>query len=162
MIPPSIGLSCRLINRDHSQTYYENTPTVEGIPQLRRHGDYFQRLNSKFGPVFVAGGRADDTMNLGGIKISSAEIERVLNQLAGVVETAAVSDSASSGPAKLIVFVVLENQQADLKVLHASMNKLIRSQLNPLFKIDSVQTVDSMPRTASGKLMRRRLRSQLN
>lgn len=161
LIPPSIGLSYRLINRDHTKTYYSDTPTVEGISQLRRHGDHFQRLSSKFCHVYVAGGRADDTMNLGGIKISSAEIERVLNQLDGVTETAAVSSSKSAGPTKLIVFAVVSTEVTTDSLL-GPMNKLIRSQLNPLFKIASIKIIDSMPRTASGKVMRRHLRSQLN
>ena len=41
------------------------------------------------------------------------------------------------------------------------MNVRIREQLNPLFKVKSVHIVDSMPRTASGKVMRRKLRDQL-
>jgi len=163
LIPPSIGLSSRLINRDHTETYYTDTPTVEGHSQLRRHGDHFRRLKAEFGPVYVAGGRADDTMNLGGIKISSAEIERVLNQIDGVIETAAVSHSESGGPGRLIVFVVCQPEskttQSDLRL---AMNKTIKSQLNPLFKIHSIEIIDSMPRTASGKVMRRKLRSSLS
>ena len=75
LIPPSMGLSVELLNRDHHATYYEGTPTEPGRV-LRRHGDYFEALP---GGYFRAGGRSDDTMNLGGIKVSSAEIECVLN-----------------------------------------------------------------------------------
>ena len=41
--------------------------------------------------IYRVHGRADDAMNLGGIKVSSAEIERVLNAMPGVVETAAIA-----------------------------------------------------------------------
>ncbi len=183
LIPPSIGLSSRLINRDHFQTYFEGTPTVNGLPHLRRHGDYFRRFISRLGSIFVAGGRADDTMNLGGIKISSAEIERVLNQVDGIIETAAVSHSQKGGPDRLYIFAVADpsngavTDEANATTASASpasettepnaallskMNKAIKSQLNPLFKIDSVQIVDSMPRTSSGKVMRRKLRDQIS
>jgi acetyl-CoA synthetase len=111
------------------------------------------------GNYFVAGGRADDTMNLGGIKISSAEIERVLNQLDCVKETAAVA-SSTSGPNQLIVFAVLENDEEPDSVLK-QMNTQIRSELNPLFKVAEVNIIDSMPRTASNKVMRRKLRDEL-
>ncbi len=97
LVPPSIGLSSRLINRDHFETYFSNTPAIEGVGQLRRHGDHFRRLESESGPIFVAGGRADDTMNLGGIKISSAEIERAVGGIEGIAETAAVAVSPPGG-----------------------------------------------------------------
>lgn len=160
LIPPSIGLSSRLINRDHFDTYYADTPELESVGQLRRHGDFFRRLDSWFGTVYMAGGRADDTMNLGGIKISSAEIERVLNQVSNVQECAAVAYSEDGGPDQLVVFVVLESSPNDGE-LQSQMNVTLKTQLNPLFKIDRVKTIESLPRTASGKVMRRKLREQI-
>lgn len=157
LVPPSIGLSSRLVNRDHFETYYANTPSVSGVGQLRRHGDHFRRLESKYGSVYVAGGRADDTMNLGGIKISSAEIERVLNQVDGVIETAAVAHRVDSGPDQLIVFAVTGEGTLAVTIL-ARMNASLKKQLNPLFKIGNVEIVSALPRTASGKIMRRVLR----
>ena len=127
--------------------------------QLRRHGDHFRKIESEHCPVYVAGGRADDTMNLGGIKISSAEIERVLNQIEGVVETAAVADSRS-GPTKLIVFVVTDSVKKDDE-LQKAMNVVLKQKLNPLFRVHAVRPISSMPRTASGKVMRRKLRDDL-
>ena len=157
MIPPSIGLSSRLVKRDHFATYYEETPRITGYGQLRRHGDYIRKLP---GGCFVAGGRVDDTMNLGGIKISSAEIECVLNQVAGVKESAAVASSQVGGPDELIVFVV-GIEELDVEVTKAEMNRRMKEQLNPLFKIRQVKLADALPRTASGKIMRRKLREHL-
>ena len=162
LVGPSIGLSTELLNRDHFETYYGDTPNVEGYQTLRRHGDHFQRLrgtDARF-HFYAAGGRVDDTMNLGGIKISSAEIERVLNLLDGVRETAAVAISAQGGPSELVVFVVGENE-LDLSKMRDEMTAQIRRNLNPLFKISGVQLVDSLPRTASGKVMRRQLRTMV-
>ena len=153
---PSVGLSERLLNRDHFETYYANTPESADGKRLRRHGDQMKRLP---GGYFIAGGRADDTMNLGGIKVSSAEIERVLNKINGVVETAAVA-SPESGPDQLIVFAVLE-KTFERSELQSLMNSELRSQLNPLFKVSEIHIIESMPRTASNKVMRRKLRDQL-
>lgn len=161
LVPPSIGLSDRLINRDHFETYYAKTPQLPNTPQLRRHGDYFRKSPSVNGSVFEAGGRADDTMNLGGIKISSAEIERVLNQVEPVIESAAVSYSPSHGPDQLILFAVLSHEM-DTSHLQKKMNQALKTELNPLFKVHSVKLVSAMPRTASGKVMRRKLRDQIN
>jgi acetyl-CoA synthetase len=167
LIPPSIGLSQRLINRDHEAEYFQDVPKIAGIPQLRRHGDYFRRMP---GGYYVAGGRADDTMNLGGIKISSAEIERVLNQTLGVLETAAVANSSAGGPTELVVFVVVDssgngnressfsNQRDALSKLKSAMNVRLKQQLNPLFKIHEIEIVPALPRTVSGKIIRRQLR----
>jgi acetyl-CoA synthetase len=156
LIPPSIGLSQKLLNRDHHETYFEGAPRLESGQMLRRHGDHFRRVHDR---VYQAGGRVDDTMNLGGIKISSAEIERVLNQLSGITETAAVAYSKNGGPEELIVFVVGDSSLQPVTLLPA-MNNQLKSQLNPLFKVSQIELVPNLPRTASGKVMRRELRAK--
>ena len=163
LVPPSMGLSTRLLNRDHEETYFSNTPNLSGFPTLRRHGDQFRRVSTPAGTYYVAGGRVDDTMNLGGIKVSSAEIERVLNRIDGIEETAAVGHADTSeqgGPTRLVVFAVC-SQAMDVESLRREMNAQLKSQLNPLFRVDSVRFVETMPRTASNKLMRRELRALL-
>ena len=163
LLPPSIGLSTELINRDHFETYFAGCPRIGGNP-LRRHGDYFRRLG---GGYFAAGGRADDTMNLGGIKVSSIEIEKILNSMAEVAETAAVAvPLKNAGPDQLIVFYVqapVAQDPAEVKdenELLNEMNQIIRSELNPLFKIRKIIRKETLPRTASNKVMRRVLRSE--
>ncbi len=72
---------------------------------LRRHGDRVERLPNSY---YRAQGRADDTMNLSGIKVSSAEIEQVLNTVEGIYETAASAVSPpQGGPNQLIIYVVV-------------------------------------------------------
>ncbi len=157
LIPPSIGLSQQLLNRDHHETYYAGVPRGPGGQLLRRHGDFMWRLP---GEIYVAGGRVDDTMNLGGIKISSAEIERTLNLIDGIKETAAVAFADGQGPEQLAIFAVAD-QAWDTDELKTEMNRRIKTQLNPLFKVLRVELIDQMPRTVSGKVMRRKLRDQL-
>jgi acetyl-CoA synthetase len=157
IVPPSIGLSTRLLNRDHHETYYADVPkSLEG-PLLRRHGDHFRRLP---GNLYVAGGRVDDTMNLGGIKVSSAELERVMNEVGGVRETAAIALASQGGPEELFVFAVCSRPQ-NPEALLKELNHRLRTELNPLFKVKEVRIVDSLPRTASNKVMRRKLRDHL-
>jgi acetyl-CoA synthetase len=153
LVPPSVGLSTELLNSDHHAVYFEGTPRVPGIPgPLRRHGDQLERLPGDFYRIH---GRVDDTMNLGGIKVSSAEIERVLNGVDGVRETAAV---AVSRPSKLVVFAVLRPGVPAADALKADMQRAIKDRLNPLFRIHDLVVVDALPRTASNKVMRRVLR----
>jgi acetyl-CoA synthetase len=115
------------------------------------------------GGYYRALGRVDDTMNLGGIKVSSAEIERVCNRVADVAETAAIAVApAGGGPSRLAVFVVLSpGTKGESEQLQVALSAAVRQQLNPLFKVHRVVLVDSLPRTASGKVMRRVLRDRL-
>ena len=159
LIGPSIGLSRRLLNRDHHEVYFEGTPLGPGGVKLRRHGDQFQRLA---GGGYRALGRADDTMNLGGIKVSSAQIERALAGIESVKETAAIAVSpADGGPAQLVIYAVLsQGSNASGDQLRPVMQQAIRERLNPLFKVADVVVIDALPRTASQKVMRRELRRQ--
>ena len=64
-------------------------------------------------------GRVDDTMNLGGIKVSSAEIEGVLNSVNGIQEVAAIAvPPPDGGPSQLVIYAVLL-PGADTGSLHA-------------------------------------------
>jgi acetyl-CoA synthetase len=157
LVPPSIGLSSRLLNQDHHEVYYAGTPAVADGALLRRHGDTIERLPNGY---FRAHGRADDTMNLAGIKVSSAEVERVVNALTDVSETAAIAvPPAGGGPDRLVIFAVCSTDPPpEGRVLKAAMQDRIRSALNPLFKIHAVVIAESLPRTASNKVMRRVLR----
>ena len=108
-----------------------------------------------------AHGRADDTMNLGGIKVSSAEIEQTLRAVPGIVETAAIAVSFGGGPSQLVIYAVCSNSSdGDKQHLTAAMQNAIKRDLNPLFKIHDVIVIEALPRTASNKVMRRELRAR--
>ena len=103
-------------------------------------------------------------MNLSGIKVSSAEIEEILNTVSGIQETAAVAVSLQGGgPSYLAIYVVLsEPQSAPTKQeIHAALQASLSKRLNPLFRIHEVIILDALPRTASNKIMRRLLRDRL-
>ncbi len=155
--PPSIGLSTELLNNDHYEVYFEGIPRLPKMPPLRRHGDGIERLADGYYRIH---GRVDDTMNLNGIKVSSAEIEEVLNTVSGIREVAAIAVSPpDGGPSQLVIYAVLL-PGVDTGSLHASLQSAIREHLNPLFRIHDVVVVDALPRTASNKIMRRILRDE--
>jgi len=156
LIPPSIGLSQILLNKNHDDIYYNNCPTGPKGETLRRHGDRFIKLPNGF---YKAQGRSDDTMNLGGIKVSAIELEQVIGGHELIQENAAVSVQLSGeGQEKLVVYAVLKST-IEKYVLKNEINLLLAKKLNPLYKIYDVLIVNSLPRTASNKLMRRKLRS---
>ena len=175
VLPPSIGLSNNLLNKDHDEEYYEGTPSIKkgytgglgtSLPEqavqfsgeiaFRRHGDEIEITSNGF---FRTHGRVDDTMNLGGIKVSSIEIERVLNGVNGVKETAAIAVSPKTGgPSELVVYVVMADTNTNGESLSGEFQLVIKKKLNPLFRVKQVVVTETLPRTASNKIMRRTLR----
>ena len=159
LIPPIMGLSNSLLNRNHHNVYYKNIPKYNG-KVLRKHGDELEQL---FNGYYRAQGRADDAMNLGGIKVSSIQIEKVINQLEFIKESAAIAVSPKNGgPGRLVIYYVERNTLLNSKERLQKAKEIIRNQLNPLFKISDLVKMESLPRTASGKVMRRKLRSAYN
>ncbi len=156
---PSVGFSTELVGRDHDQVYYAGTPCGPQGEPLRRHGDELEQLPNGY---WRAHGRVDDTMNLGGVKASAAEIERVLNTQPGVAETAAVAVSPpEGGPSRLVVFLVPEaGSRLAPAEWQTRLQQAIKAELNPLFKIHEVLLLAALPRTASNKVMRRMLRER--
>ncbi len=177
LIPPSIGLSTTLLNKDHNKAYYDTprpgngwksasgiplhdqTGDEESYPVLREHGDTFRKLRNGF---YRAQGRADDTMNLGGIKTSSVEIERLLDTLPEIRETAAIAaEPPGGGPNRLVVFYTPHaGKTPESDDLLKRFQKQISTHLNPLFKIHEIISKPDLPRTASNKVMRRILRQE--
>jgi acetyl-CoA synthetase len=158
ILPPSIGLSNTLLNQDHLQVYFAGTPAGPGGETLRRHGDQVEKLVSG---GWRALGRVDDTMNLSGIKVGSAEIERTLQCVPQVKEVAAIAVSPDGGPCKLVVYASCpQDRMPDKADLIIEMQNAIKRDLNPLFKIHDLVLVGALPRTASNKIMRRALRDQ--
>ena len=152
LIPPSIGLSVKLLNADHHDVYFANMPE-----NFRRHGDQIERLANGYYRVL---GRVDDTMNLGGIKISSAEIERAIVGIPGILETAAIGVAPpNSGPSLLVIYAATTENLSSQETKIA-MQKLINKYLNPLFKIHDLIFCRELPKTASNKIMRRVLRKE--
>jgi len=156
LIPPAMGLSFKLLNKDHHQVYYEGTPKLQG-KLLRRHGDFLVRMKNGYYRVM---GRTDDSMNLGGIKVSSLQIEELVNSHIAVIESAAIAVSPENGGPSLLVLYIVPNGIVDKELLQYELQKLIKSKLNPLFKIHDTVIVEKLPRTASNKIMRRVLRDQ--
>ncbi|XP_042418915.1 probable acyl-activating enzyme 17, peroxisomal [Zingiber officinale] len=159
--PTMFGASTTLLNADHYDVYFKGMPMYNG-KLLRRHGDEFERTA---GGYYRAHGRADDTMNLGGIKVSSVEIERICNTVnEAILETAAIGvPPLAGGPEQLVVAVVFRDpntMEDDLEKLRLAFNSALQKKLNPLFKVSSIVPVPSLPRTASNKVMRRILRQK--
>jgi acetyl-CoA synthetase len=155
IIPPAIGLSVELLNANHDATYFDDMPTLPNGKPLRRHGDQIMLLP---GGSFSILGRIDDTMNIGGIKVSAAEIERALAGIDGILELAAIAvPPPNSGPSLLVIYGSCHTV-CDKESIQTVMQQKLNEKLNPLFRIHNVILTDDLPKTASNKIMRRELR----
>lgn len=155
LFPPALGLSIRLENSDHFKVYYEGMPALNGIP-LRRHGDQIKTYANGY---YSIQGRVDDAMNLGGIKVSAAEIERTLIGITGLKESAAIAVTPSGKNLSHLIIYAVIHSPTDKTTLMLEMQHRIKHHLNPLFKIHDIVIVDELPKTASNKIMRKELRA---
>lgn len=155
LIPPSIGLSQSLLNADHHEIYFADCPSGPDGEVLRRHGDEFFDLGDG---TYRAQGRTDDTMNLGGIKVSSIELEEVLNAHPAVFESAAIAVQLTGEGAESLIVYLVPAAEIDSDTLHQELRHRLAAELNPMFKIHQIVITDKLPRTASNKVMRRELR----
>lgn len=157
IVPPSMGLSTVLLNADHDQVYFANMPKTADGKILRRHGDQIRKYPHGHYSIL---GRVDDTMKLGGIKISAAELERTLIGLPHIIEVAAIAVPPRNNGPSLLVIYASTSATLEKSTLMKEMQKLINTHLNPLFKIHDVILTNDLPKTASNKIMRRVLRKQ--
>jgi len=103
-------------------------------------------------------GRVDDVLNVSGHRIGTAEVENAINMHAGVVESAVVGyphDIKGQGIYAFVIFGPMHGTE-DLtrKDIHATVSRII----GPIAKPDKIQFVKGLPKTRSGKIMRRILR----
>lgn len=169
IIPPMLGSSYKLLNRDHDKVYFSDMPRTSEGTRMRKHGDM---LAFYPGGYIQAKGRTDDTMNLGGIKTSSLEIENVCNasiSTSGLAlkEVGAVAVAPQGGGPDLLWICAavsgnLEDfQKSDVvQKCTSHFQKAISKNLNPLFKVHRVIFMQDLPRTASNKVMRKTLQAQ--
>ncbi len=156
LVPPSIGLSQRLLNRDHHEAYHAGVPEGSEGQVLRRHGDRLTRLARG---CYRAQGRADDTMNLAGVKVGSLEIERAPEGHEAVRACAAIGVQPGGEGAERLVVYVVPGGEAEREKLKRELGTRLARKLNPLFRVHDLVITDSLPYTATNKLMRRKLKA---
>ncbi len=103
-------------------------------------------------------GRVDDVMNISGHRIGTAEVESAINAHADVVESAVVGYPHDIKGQGIYAYVIVPSTTKDhailIKEIIAQVNKII----GPIAKPDKIQIVSGLPKTRSGKIMRRILR----
>lgn len=105
-------------------------------------------------------GRIDDVMNVSGHRISTAEVESALVGHAGVAEAAVVGATDSHTGQAICAFVILKAHHADMarEAMVEELRAEVAREISPIAKPREIHVVPELPKTRSGKIMRRLLR----
>ena len=103
-------------------------------------------------------GRVDDVLNVSGHRIGTAEVENAINMHADVIESAVVGYPHDIKGQGIYAFVICENALDDDELSRKDILATVTRIIGPIAKPDKIQFVAGLPKTRSGKIMRRILR----
>jgi acetyl-CoA synthetase len=106
-------------------------------------------------------GRVDDVLNVSGHRIGTAEVENAINMNPQVVESAVVGYPHDIKGQGIYAYVILNREISDEELASTLRNQIIKTVtevIGPIAKPDKIQFVNGLPKTRSGKIMRRILR----
>ena len=103
-------------------------------------------------------GRVDDVINVSGHRLGTAEIENAINQHADVVESAVVGYPHEIKGQGIYAYVICSKKNDDLAMLRLEIIATVQKMIGSIAKPDKIQIVSGLPKTRSGKIMRRILR----
>lgn len=103
-------------------------------------------------------GRVDDVLNVSGHRIGTAEVENAINMHTGVVESAVVGYPHDIKGQGIYAYVICEEMPTDILLSQRDILATVTRVIGPIAKPDKIQFVTGLPKTRSGKIMRRILR----
>lgn len=103
-------------------------------------------------------GRVDDVMNISGHRIGTAEVENAINMHTGVVESAVVGFPHDVKGQGIYAYVICEHMPENDSLMRKDILATVTRVIGPIAKPDKIQFVTGLPKTRSGKIMRRILR----
>ena len=137
---------------DHQRckdTYFSNYKgmyfTGDGVK--RDHDGYLRIL-----------GRVDDVINVSGHRMGTAEVENAIDEHPEVIESAVVGYPHEIKGQGIYAFAICDSSNKTKDILEEEIKQLVRKIIGPIAKPDHVQIVSGLPKTRSGKIMRRILR----
>jgi acetyl-CoA synthetase len=137
-------------DHDRCRTNYFAT-----YPDLYFTGDGAYRDENGF---YRITGRVDDVLNVSGHRIGTAEVENAINMHAGVVESAVVGYPHDVKGQGIYAYVIYSGTHGDESMVRKDITATVSRIIGPIAKPDKIQLVSGLPKTRSGKIMRRILR----
>ncbi len=131
------------------KTYFSTYPNLyfTGDGALRDENGYYRIT-----------GRVDDVMNVSGHRIGTAEVENAINLHLGVVESAVVGFPHSIKGQGIYAYIIVDEHTLDRESMSKNIAETVNRIIGPIAKPDKIQFVLGLPKTRSGKIMRRILR----
>ncbi|MEU2613163.1 AMP-binding protein [Micromonospora sp. NPDC007271] len=133
----------------YEATYWEQWPGTW------KHGDWAEIAAD--GEWYIHG-RSDNTLKIAGKRLGSAEVENIVNRQPGVVESAAIGIPDPLKGEALVVFARLDRATEDIGALRSRVSDAIVADLGKPLRPQAVHFVTDLPRTRSGKILRRVVR----
>jgi acetyl-CoA synthetase len=103
-------------------------------------------------------GRVDDVINVSGHRIGTAEVENAVNEHPAIVESAVVGYPHDIKGQGIFAYVIVNQQVSDLDQFVKEVHQVVTKVIGPIAKPDQILIVPGLPKTRSGKIMRRILR----
>ena len=103
-------------------------------------------------------GRVDDVMNISGHRIGTAEVENAINMHSGVIESAVVAYPHDIKGQGIYAYVIMDNATHDPFQIKKDISATVTKIIGAIARPDKIQIVSGLPKTRSGKIMRRILR----
>jgi len=103
-------------------------------------------------------GRVDDVLNVSGHRLGTAEVENAINMHSGIVESAVVGYPHEIKGQGIYAFVIFNGSETDMDFNRQNINQTVSRVIGAIAKPDKIQFVSGLPKTRSGKIMRRILR----
>ena len=131
------------------QTYFSN------FDNLYFTGDGVKRDEDGYYRIL---GRVDDVINVSGHRMGTAEVENAINEHPKVIESAVVGYPHDIKGQGIYAFVIADMEGRTEDSLKDEVRKTVTNIIGPIAKPDKIQIVPGLPKTRSGKIMRRILR----
>lgn len=103
-------------------------------------------------------GRVDDVLNVSGHRIGTAEVENAINMHPIVIESAVVGYPHDIKGQGIFAYVIIEDDDYEAETLNKEIIQKVTEMIGPIAKPDKLMIVPGLPKTRSGKIMRRILR----
>ncbi len=138
---------------DHKRCYDTYFSTFKG---LYLTGDGAKRDEEGYYRII---GRIDDVINVSGHRIGTAEVEDAINQHPKVNESAVVGYPHDIKGSGIYAYVITDElSESELESIEKEIKDVVTKYIGPIAKPDKIQIVSGLPKTRSGKIMRRILR----
>jgi acetyl-CoA synthetase len=135
--------------------YWSEFPKRRGHPGWYFTGDGARR--DEHGNIWIIG-RVDDVVNVSGHRLGTAEIESALVSHQLVAEAAVVARPDEVKGNALVAFVTLKGSATPSPALAEDLRSHVAREIGPIAKPDEIRFTEMLPKTRSGKIMRRLLR----